>query len=165
MGVLCLVSFALGCGGGGNSGGGGGTGGGGTGGGGSTLVPTTTTVTTSNAKVPAVGGSFTLTAMVTSTNPITGTVMFSGPGIAFPYPQGVPVVNGVASYTIQTPYAAAPYSVGIYNFTAQYSGDANNGPSMSATGVIEAFTGTTTGTVMGQTSNLTHQATITITLQ
>jgi len=170
MGVLCLVSFALGCGGGGNSGGGGGTGGGGTGGGGtggggSTLVPTTTTVTTSNAKVPAVGGSFTLTAMVTSTNPITGTVMFSGPGIAFPYPQGVPVVNGIASYTIQTPYAAAPYSVGIYNFTAQYSGDAYNGPSMSATGVIEAFTGTTTGTVMGQTSNLTHQATITITLQ
>jgi subtilase family serine protease len=169
MGVLCLVSFALGCGGGGNSGGGGGggggTGGGGTGAGGSTFVPTTTTVTTSNAKVPAVGGSFTLTATVTSTNPITGTVMFSGPGIAFPYPQGVPVVNGVASYTIQTPYAAAPYSVGIYNFTAQYSGDANNGPSMSATGINEAFTGTTTGTVMGQTSNLTHQATLTITLQ
>jgi subtilase family serine protease len=174
MAVLCLVSFALGCGGGGSSGGGGGggggtggggTGGGGTGGGGSTLVPTTTTVTTSNAKVPAVGGSFTLTATVTSTNPITGTVMFSGPGIAFPYPQGVPVVNGVASYTIQTPYAGAPYSVGIYNFTAQYSGDANNGPSMSATGVNEAFTGTTAGTVMGQTSNLTHQATITITLQ
>jgi Bacterial Ig-like domain (group 3) len=161
FGLLCLIGIALGCGGGG--GGSIGTGGGNGGGGGGTSntpVATTTTLSTSSAKVPA-NQTFTLTATVTSSQPITGTVTFYGPGFAFPYPQGAPVVNGVATYSGPLPY---PLNPGIYNFTANYSGDTNNYSSAS-TAINEVFTGTSTGIIWGQTGSVMHPTTVNINIQ
>jgi Bacterial Ig-like domain (group 3) len=151
-GLLCTVSFVMGCGGGGGGGGGGGTGG--TGGG---PVPTSISLASSNAKVPA-GGTFTLTATVTSTKPLTGTVnIFQGSGGIVP---PINVVNGQAIVTV-TSY----YPPGTYAFSAQYTGDANNLPSQTTTNVMEVFTGQTVATYVGQTGTLSHQGTITINLQ
>jgi len=157
-----IVVLVLGCGGGGGNlvrgGGGGGGGGGGP-------VPTTISISTSNAKVPSSGGSFTLTATVTSSKPVTGTVLFSRAQVAFPYPNGVPVVNGVASYTVNVGSGALQFPVGTYSITAQYSGDSNNLPSQTTTGVNEVFTGATLLTVRGQTGSLSHDTNISVTLQ
>lgn len=158
--ALSVVSVVLGCGGGG--------GGGGNGGGGGGPVPTSIVITTSNGKVPASGGSFTVTAKVTSSKPITGTVQFMGAQLTFPYPNGVQVVNGTASYTLnlgQGPFPANWPPVGTYNIAAQYSGDANNQPSQTATGINEVFTGTTLVTIQGQTGSLSHQTNVAVTLQ
>jgi len=151
-GTAFVLTLVLGCGGGG---GGGGTGGGG--GGGSPAV-TTVTLTTSSTKI-ASGTPFTLTATVTSTKAVTGTVnIFQGnQAIAPP----IQVVNGLASFTMQNNY----FSPGTYQFWANYSGDANNLPSQTTTGVQEVFTGKTVATYTGQTGGLTHQGEITITLQ
>lgn len=154
VGALCILTFTLGCG-----------GGGGGGGGGNGPVPTTITITTSNPKVSSSGGTFTLTATVTSSKPITGTVIFSGAQLEFPYPYGVPVVNGVASYTVNAGQGELQFSVGTYPITAQYSGDANNEPSQTLTGVNEVFTGTTLITFRGQTSTLSQESNLSVTLQ
>jgi subtilase family serine protease len=168
-GGLCILTFVLGCGGGGGGAGGGGGGGGGSGGGGggggTGPVPTSISITTSNAKVPASGGSFTLTATVTSTKQVTGTVLFSGAQSAFPYPNGVPLVNGVASYTVNVGPGAQQFPVGTYPITAQYSGDANNLASQTATGVNEVFTGTMLVTIIGQTGTISHPSNVVVTLQ
>ena len=155
-GVLCLTSFAIGCGGGGGSGGGGGGGGGG-------AVPTSITLATSAAKMPSGVGSFTLTATVSSTKPITGTVNIfqgsvgvGGSGVAPP----ITVVNGRASATVTNYFAP-----GTYSFWAQYTGDTNNLPSQSTTDVQEVITGTAFASYVGQTGQLTHQGRITINLQ
>jgi hypothetical protein len=151
-GVLCMVSFVMGCGGGG---GGGGTGAGGAGSGGP--VATSIALETSSAKVAA-GGTFTLTATVTSTKPVTGTVnIFQGSGGIVP---PINVVNGKASVTV-TNY----YSPGTYAFSAQYSGDSNNLSSQTTTNVQQVFTGQTLATYVGQTGTLSHQGNITINLQ
>jgi hypothetical protein len=128
-------------------------------------VPTTISISTSNAKVPSSGGSFTLTATVTSSKPVTGTVLFSGAQVAFPYPNGVPVVNGVASYTVNVGSGGLQFPVGTYSITAQYNGDSNNLPSQTTTGVNEVFTGATLLTVRGQTGSLSHDTNISVTLQ
>jgi hypothetical protein len=157
-----LLALAFGCGGGGAT-----LGGGGGGGGGGSPAPTSISITTSNAKVPSSGGSFTVTATVTSTSskPITGTVIFNAAQLAFPYPNGVPVVNGVASYTANVGQGSLQFPVGTYAITALYSGDANNLPSQDTAGVNEVFTGTTQLTIAGQTGSLSHQTNVTVTLQ
>src|SRR5215472_2529122 len=165
-GTVCVLTLALGCGGGSGVGGGGGSGSGGGGSGGP--VPTTISITTSNAKVPASGGSFTLTATVTSSMPITGTVLFSGAQLSFPYPNGVPVTNGKAVYAVnlgQGPFPANWPPVGTYSITAQYSGDTNNLPSQTATGVNEVFTGTILVTIRGTTGSLSHDTNVAVNLQ
>jgi len=139
---------------------GGGGGGGGVGGGG-VPVPTSITLTTSNAKIAA-GGSFTLTATVSSTKAVTGTVdIFQGPlgqgsGIGPP----ITAVNGKASALVAT-----YYSPGAYPFWARYNGDTINLPSQTTTGVEQVFTGTATANYVGQTGGLSRQGTITINLQ
>jgi subtilase family serine protease len=158
-GMICALTLVLGCGGGGGiSGGGGGSGSGGG------PVPTNITITTSNPKVAASGGTFTLTATVTSSKPVTGTVIFTGVQAEFPYPNGIPVTNGVATYTV-TAGATVPSSVGTYSFTAQYSGDANNQPSQTATGVNEVLTGTTSMIIEGDMGTLSHVTGLYITLK
>jgi hypothetical protein len=92
-------------------------------------------------------------------------VIFSGAQLAFPYPNGVPVVNGVASYTVNVGQGSLQFPVGTYNITAQYSGDTNNQASQTVTGVNEVFTGTTLVTIMGQTGTLSHAANVAVTLQ
>lgn len=165
-GTMCVFTFALGCGGGGGTSSGGGDGGSGSGGSGSgsSPVPTSITLTTSNPKVPASGGSFILTATVTSSKPITGTVIFTGVQQEFPNQIGVPVTNGVASYTVTTGQTV-PSLVGTFAFTAQYSGDASNQPSQTATGVNEILTGKTSMVIEGDTGNLAHATDLYITLQ
>jgi hypothetical protein len=124
-------------------------------------VPTSISLTTSNAKVPS-GGSFTLTATVTSTKTLTGTVNIfqghppQGSGIAPP----IPVVNGTASFAVTN--IAGP---GTFEFWAQFTGDANNLPSQTTASVEEAVTGTTVALYAGQTGGLSHQGRLTINLQ
>jgi subtilase family serine protease len=153
--TVFLVSFVLGCGGGGASIATGGSGGGGP-------VATSITLTTSSAKVPSTS-SFTLTATVTSTKTLTGTVQVwqghppQGIGVGQP----LQLVNGVGSVVV-TNFPPGP---GVYEFWAQYSGDANNLPSQTTASVQEALTGTAYGNYMGQTGGLTHTARLTINLQ
>ena len=160
--VACIIAFAPGCGGGGSDYSGGGGGGGSSG-----PAATSISVTTSNGKIPSSGGSFTVTATITSTSskPITGTVLFSAAQLAFPYPNGVPVVNGTASYTVNVGPGGLQFPVGTYSVTAQYSGDSNNLSSQTTTGANEVFTGTTSVTVIGNTASLSHETNIAVTLQ
>ncbi|HVH70600.1 MAG TPA: Ig-like domain repeat protein [Candidatus Dormibacteraeota bacterium] len=152
-GTVCLVTLLLGCGG-GSSGGVGASGGGGP-------VPTSISLTTSQSKVPA-GSPFTLTATVTSTNALTGTVNIfeghppNGQGVVPP----IQVVNGKASAVVTNPFGA-----GTYEYWAQYTGDPNHLPSQTTTSVEEVLTGTTTAVYVGHTGGLSHQAQITINLQ
>ena len=124
-------------------------------------MPTSITLATSNAKVAA-GGSFTLTATVSSTKTITGTVnIFQGPvGVGSGIAPPITLVGGKASYTVTNYYAP-----GIYAFWAQYTGDVNNLSSQSTTSLQQAVTGTTMATYVGQTGGLSHQGSITINLQ
>jgi subtilase family serine protease len=149
--VLCLAGVVLGCG-----GGGGGSGGGGGGGGGGP-APSSISISSSNTKVPA-GAPFTLTGKVTSTKPVTGTVTFfqNGNQIASP----VAVVDGVATLVPQT-----FDEIGTFTFTASYSGDTNNLPSQTSTGVVEAFTGTVPVLVQAQTRTVVHTISVNINLQ
>jgi len=144
--VVCVLAFVLGCGGGGGP------------------VSTSITLTTSNAKVPS-GAAFTLTATVKSTRTLTGTVNIfqghppNGAGVAPP----IQLVNGVATVTL-TGFSNFT-GAGTYEFWAQYTGDSNNLPLQTTTGVEEVLTGTTTALYVGQTGGLIHQAQITVNLQ
>ena len=140
--ALCLLSVALGCGGGG---------GGGvitppTRGGSSPPVPTAISLTTTNAKVAA-GAPLLVTATVTSTKALTGTITFYNFGNAV---SGGPIVNG-QSQTGQG-YINNP---GIYQITATYSGDAQNLASSSAP-LIQVLTGTFPVTIQGATGGDLH---------
>jgi hypothetical protein len=104
------------------------------------------------------GSTITLTANVTSTKPLTGTVTFGAFDAVFPS-EPVPVVNGVASATIK-PFV----NVGIYSATASYSGDANNNTATSGK-IYLALTGTGYVQVGGQTSTLSHSVNIPINFQ
>ena len=148
LGVVCALSLALGCG-----GGSGGIGGGGGGGGGS--VPTSVTLTTSNAKV-ASGVAPTLTATVNSTRPATGSVTFYNGSNAFAGP--IALTNGQAQFSGLT------FLPGVYQFTAKYSGDANDQPSTSQT-LTQIFTGTVFQQIVAQTGGLVHSIPVNITLQ
>lgn len=147
-GVIGIISFTLGCGGGG---------GGGDGGGGGGLAATSISITTTTAKIPF-GGSTTLTATVTSRNPLTGSVTFYQNGTAFT--SGVPVVGGQAS--LNMPNFGLPM---IVNFTASYSGDAQNRASQTATGVTEVYQGSLPVLIQGQTGGLTRMDTVNVVLQ
>ena len=83
----------------------------------------------------------------------------------FPYPNGVPVVNGTATYTVNIGPSALQFPVGTYNIAAQYSGDANNQASQTTTGVNEVITGNVGITVRGQTGTVSHDTNILVTLQ
>jgi Big-like domain-containing protein len=153
--LLCAAGLGLACG-----GGGGGSSGGGGGSGGSTPVPTSLAIQTSNAKVPALtAGTFTLSATVTSTQPVTGNVTFvcaaagvsSGP---------IPVVNSGASFLSNWSNTAGTYAI-----TAMYSGDSNNQASQSATPLNEVFTGGTSVVYSAQTGGVSHNFSVLVTLQ
>ncbi|PYT99693.1 MAG: hypothetical protein DMG34_20265, partial [Acidobacteria bacterium] len=154
LGAICLLCLALGCGGGGGgAGGGGGGGAGGGGGGGATSPgPTTITLTTSNAKVVQ-GTPFTITATITASNALSGTVTFYDFGTSV---SGVPVVNGQAQ-------TGAGYinNIGIHQITATYSGDTHNLISTSSV-LTQVLTGTIAIPIQGSTGGNAHyiQATV-----
>jgi hypothetical protein len=145
-GLICLISVAIGCGG-GSSGGGGGI----------TKVASTTTIVAPSAKVVA-GAPYTLTATVTSSKSPTGSVTFFNSGTQLG--PAVPLVNGVATFS-----SSQSFPVGMFGFTAQYSGDTNNLSSQSATAASMAFTGSMSVVVIGQTGTLQRFANINVTLQ
>jgi hypothetical protein len=144
--LICVVSVVPGCGGGGG------------------VAPpppppppqrvfTTTALTSSGAKI-AQGNSPIMTATVTSTKPVSGSMTFSG---NFFNTGPVMLVNGVA----QTPINGLP--LGTVEIDANYSGDANNLAS------VASFNQTTTGNtvlfVTAQTGQNVHQITVNATLQ
>ena len=149
-GIVCLLCFAMGCGGGSAQTIGGG------GGGSSSPAPTTITLITSNAKV-AQGQVFLITATVTSSRPLTGTVTFYNYGS--PIAGGFPLTNGQA----QTGTGDIN-NTGLYQITASYSGDANNQPSSSAS-LAQVITGTITTTLQGKTGGDVHSVQVTLGLQ
>jgi hypothetical protein len=149
LGACSVIIAALGCGGGSTSPGGGGGGGGG----GGTQVPTSISITLPSNKVPQ-GGSIYPSATVTSSKPITGTITFwySNGGMI------VPITNGTAHGQLTLA------SVGIEQIKAQYSGDALNQPSTSAS-VSATVTGQGVVSVTGTTGPLSHFALVNVTIQ
>jgi hypothetical protein len=137
LGTACLICFALGC----------GSGGGGGGGGSGGPLSTTITLTTSNAKV-AQNTQFLITATVTSSKPLTGTVNFYNFGT--PIVSGLPPVNGQAQ-------TGSGYinNIGLYQITATYGGDASNLASKSAP-LTQVITGTIPVTIQANTGANIH---------
>ncbi len=142
--LLCIVGFLPGCG----------------GGGGSAAPPppppqkvsATLNLVSSSPKI-ALGNTPTITATVTSTKPVTGTVTFSGFFTSAP----ITLVNGVAQAQ------ANGLPLGTVGISANYSGDSNNLPSTSSFNQIT--TGTTQLIVNAQTGVNFHQIPVTLTLQ
>jgi Pro-kumamolisin, activation domain/Bacterial Ig-like domain (group 3) len=146
LGACSVIVAALGCGGGSTTVGGGGT----------TqvpAVPTSIAITLSSNKVPQ-NGSISATATVTSSKPLTGTITFlDAVGSTI-----LPITNGAAQAQITFS------SVGIDHISAQYSGDALNLPSTSAS-VMAVVTGSGSVIVTGTTGPLSHSAAVTVTIQ
>ena len=146
LGLVCLLTFALGCGGGSSaapSSGGSGAGAGG----GASAAPTSITLTTSNAKVPQ-NQPFVITATVTSNKPLTGNVTFYNFGRPI---AGFPISNGQAQ--VGGPgYINNP---GLYQITATYGGDVNNQSSTSSA-LTQVITGAMPGTLQARTGGDIH---------
>ena len=148
VGTACLVCFALGCGSSGVTGG--------EGGGGGTPLPTSITLTTSNAKV-AQNTQFLITATVTSSKPLTGTINF--------YNFGTPIVSGIPPTNGQAQTGSGYINnLGLYQITATYSGDANNLASTSAP-LTQVLTGTMPVTIQASTGGDVHYLQATLGLQ
>ena len=147
MSAACLLYFALGCGGGGGGGGGGGR---------TMPTPTSVTLTTSNASVPQ-SGNATITAAVTGSSLLPGTVSFFdyGSQVAGPFP----LSNGVVE--IGSNYLS---SIGVHQVTAKYSGDQNNLASTSSV-LVQTITGTFPATIQGATGADTHTLQVTVGIQ
>lgn len=145
-GAAFFICVAMGCG-----------GGGGGGGGGSGQVTPSISIATSSARL-AFQSNATLTATVTSSRTLSGTVAFAQNGVNFA--TGVPLVNGQATVSLSN--QGLPQ---IVTLTASYSGDANNLPAQTPAGVVEVFQGTLPILVQGQTGGLTRNATFPVTLQ
>jgi Pro-kumamolisin, activation domain/Bacterial Ig-like domain (group 3) len=127
-----LLLLALGCGGGSSGGGGGG--------GGGSPTPTTITLTADAAKLPYLS-NLTLTAKVTGSHPLTGTVTFAEAGGGY---ANNPLASGVASVTVSPFY-------GPHTYTASYTGDALNQPSHTSGSVTIVVTGSYPGQILAST--------------
>jgi hypothetical protein len=142
LGLICLLSFTIGCGGGGGGGGGGGT------------TATTTHLTVSSTKVAATG-TLTVSATVTGGTP-TGSVQFIVDGAAAG--NAVPVAGGTTGNIMLTAASAPPLFqlIGTHTLSAHYLGDATTAASSSGT-LNVTVTGTAnlpiTGTSGGTTAN------------
>jgi subtilase family serine protease len=154
LGLLCVLSFTLGCG--GYSAPGGGGGGGGT-------ATTTTKLTLSTTKV-AVNGSITVSATVTSTGTApAGTVTFSADGTALG--SAVPLTSG-STGNITVTAAQAPtflQLVGTHKVTARYSGDTYTAASSAGT-LNVTITGTTQLPIAGNPASSNASPTISLTI-
>jgi hypothetical protein len=146
LSITFLILLALGCGGGSN-GGSGGSGG-----------ATTITLTTTNAKTQLSGTSYAITATVTSTSgkPLTGIVNFYNFGTLFV--EDAPVINGQAQL-------GGLAWLGVYQLTAEYTGDTYNAPSKTASALTQTITGVTTVNIQGNTGGNTHLLQVAVGLQ
>jgi hypothetical protein len=157
LGFIAVLCLALGCGGGGTSavsgggsGGGSTSGGSGTGSGGGTAgdqpQQTSITLTTSLAKLRGSSPILpVITATITASKPLTGTVSF--------YNFGNPInaYTPLAGNQAQLANSSLFSNVGFYQITATYSGDSNNLTSTSApltevvTGIVPVNLNASTG--------------------
>ncbi len=150
LGLLCLLSFTIGCGGSSSAGSGG-------------TASTTTHLTVSSTKV-ASNGSITVSATVTSTGTApTGNVQFFADGTALG--SAVPVANGTTgSITLTAAQAPAFLQlVGTHAVSAQYLGDANTASSTSGTLNI-TITGTASLPITGTSGASTASGTVSLTI-
>lgn len=155
LGVICAVSFAIGCGGGSSGSGGGG-------GGGTTPIATTTQLMVSATKV-VMNGSITVSATVTGGKP-TGNVQFMVDGASLG--NAVPIVSGTTG-TITVMAVQAPaflQLVGTHTLSARYLGDAGTQASSSGTLNI-TVNGTTNLTITGSSGNLSAVTNVMLTIQ
>jgi hypothetical protein len=149
LSVISVLFFVFGCGGGGSSSGGGG-------GGTSGPQPTSITLTTSNAKV-AQNTQFAITATVTASKPLTGTINF--------YNFGSPIVSGIPPSNNQAQTGSGYLNnPGLYQVTASYSGDSENQASTSSP-LTQVITGTMPITIQGTTGADSHLIQGTVGLQ
>ena len=143
--ATCLVVWALGC-------------GGGSGGGGGGLVPTSVAITASATKVPAGISSIALTAKVSSSKTVTGTITFWENGSDGALTPPLNIVGGAVTAQVALPL------VGTHQIYAQYSGDSQNQGSQSSTVNVVA-TGTSYAQVSGETGPVSHYSTVWLTIQ
>jgi pro-kumamolisin-like protein/Big-like domain-containing protein len=145
LGLICLVTLAIGCGGGAGASTGG------------PPASTTTTISAPNGKV-AQGSSLTLMATVTSSKAVTGAVTFSSPNCnAF-------ATGTITNGTAQDVFMPNSFLAGTCAFTAQYTGDSSNLASKSGALNI-AVTGTVQVQVVGQTGPDMHMIPVNVTIQ
>lgn len=126
------------------------------------ILSTTTSLTSSNYS-PTFGQAFTLTskvlAAVYGSAPPSGTVTFSTPA------QGVLGTASIDTTGLANLILTTPLTVGGYNITASYSGDANYSPSTSTPAVILTVSianGTLTASI-SPASNVPYGNTATVT--
>jgi hypothetical protein len=116
----------------------------------------------STSKVPS-GGTFTLTATVNSTKPVTGTVnIFQGTITGGGAELSLPLL---LSKDKQSATVQAYLPAGTYPFFAQYYGDSNNLASESTTELLVVYTGAAASAYAGQTGSYMQQGVLNITLQ
>jgi len=149
LSAACLLCLALGCGGGGAGGGGGGT---------PQRQPTSIALTTSNAKA-GMNDQFTITATVTGTESLTGTISFYDYRTQI-FAGDIPVFNG----QVQATNYGYVYGLGIHQFLAKYNGDTNNLPSTSSV-LTQVVTGTMPVTIQGATGGDVHTLQVTLGVQ
>jgi Bacterial Ig-like domain (group 3) len=147
LGLICAVSFVIGCGG-GSSGGGGGGGGG--------PVATTTQIKVTSATKGGPGTMFTFTATVTGGTP-TDMVQLLDNGVATG--AAVAVSGGTATLT-----TAALSTVGTHSITGHYLGDSTNTQASSSGPLNVTITGSATVTIQASPVATNGSPTINLTI-
>jgi hypothetical protein len=147
--LLCIVSFAVGCGGGGGTGGGGG---------GTIRTSTTTALSVTSTKVQS-GANLMATVKVTGQDTPSGQVTLGVVNLSYSVSTAT-LANGQAQYSY---YLGSP---GGYQMVAQYGGDATNLPSQTNTPLAVVQTGVA-GPIMvnATTGPLTRPVGVTLTVQ
>ncbi len=141
LGLVCLLSFTLGC-------------NGYKGGGGGGPVATTTQIKVTSVTKAAVGGTFTFTATVTGGTPTNQVQLYDG---STPTGTAVSVSGGTATLT-----TGALSTVGTHSITARYAGDATYTQASTSGALNVTVTGPATVTV--QASPAASNGTLTINL-
>jgi hypothetical protein len=144
LGLVCVLSFTLGCGGYSSGGGGGGPG------------LTTTHITITSATRATAGGTFTFTATVTGGTPTDQVQLLDG-GVATGNP--VAVSGGTATLT-----TAALSTVGMHSITAHYAGDATYTQASSSGALNVLITGTTQLPITGTSGSTTANGNVSLTI-
>jgi hypothetical protein len=151
LGLLCILSFTLGCGGGSSGGGGGGP------------TPTTTHLTVSATKVAnSPTASLTVSATVSGGTP-TGSVQFFVDGA--PLGSTTPLTSGSTGNITVTAAQAPTFLelVGTHTVSAHYLGDNTTSASQSGT-LNVAITGTTSLAITGTSGSATATNNVALTI-
>jgi len=102
---------------------------------------------------------FTITATVTGTESLTGTISFYDYRTQI-FAGDIPVFNG----QVQATNYGYVYGLGIHQFLAKYNGDTNNLPSTSSV-LTQVVTGTMPVTIQGATGGDVHTLQVTLGVQ